>query len=100
MRKLSQKTIVKKKKKRMNAQSNIEIPKTEEEFEKLDFGTRCAVVGLQLGRTRSFFNSYTNHLFLFLIMPRISTDQLTARTPTVFVHPTTMEKSGNKLKLV
>lgn len=38
----------------MNAQSNIEIPETEEEFEKLDFGTRCAVAGLQLGRTKVF----------------------------------------------
>lgn len=43
-----------KKKKRMNAQSNIEIPETEEEFDKLDFGTRCAVAGLQLGRTKVF----------------------------------------------
>jgi len=51
---LSKKVLVKKKKKRMNAQSNIEIPETEEEFEKLDFGTRCAVAGLQLGRTKVF----------------------------------------------
>merc|ERR1712216_415486 len=43
-----------KKKKRLNAQSNIEIPDTEEEFERLDFGTRCAVAGLQLGRTKVF----------------------------------------------
>lgn len=43
-----------KKKKRMNAQSNIEIPETQEEFEQLDFGTRCAVAGLQLGRTKVF----------------------------------------------
>jgi len=51
---LSKKAIHKKKKKRMNAQSNIEIPETEEEFERLDFGTRCAVAGLQLGRTKVF----------------------------------------------
>lgn len=38
----------------MNAQSNIEIPETEEEFDKLDFGTSCAVAGLQLGRTKVF----------------------------------------------
>lgn len=38
----------------MNAQSNIEIPETQEEFDKLDFGTRCAVAGLQLGRTKVF----------------------------------------------
>ncbi len=38
----------------MNAQSNIEIPETQEEFEKLEFGTRCAVAGLQLGRTKVF----------------------------------------------
>lgn len=43
-----------KKKKRMNAQSNIEIPDTQEEFDKLDFSTRCAVAGLQLGRTKVF----------------------------------------------
>ncbi|KAL9185574.1 hypothetical protein ACHAXT_003351 [Thalassiosira profunda] len=49
----SSRTTVKKKK-RMNAQSNIDIPETEEEFEKLDFGTRCAVAGLQLGRTKVF----------------------------------------------
>ena len=48
------KDVVKKKKKRLNAQSNIDIPDTEEEFEKLDFGTRCAVAGLQLGRTKVF----------------------------------------------
>ena len=45
---------VEKKKKRLNAQSNIDIPDTEEEFEELDFGTRCAVAGLQLGRTKMF----------------------------------------------
>jgi hypothetical protein len=38
----------------MNAQSNIEIPETEEQFDRLDFGTRCAVAGLQLGRTKVF----------------------------------------------
>lgn len=38
----------------MNAQSNIEIPETEAEFDELDFGTRCAVAGLQLGRTKVF----------------------------------------------
>ncbi|KAL7539641.1 hypothetical protein ACHAXR_009826 [Thalassiosira sp. AJA248-18] len=53
-KKSSEKQVVKKKKKRMNAQSNIVIPETEEEFEKLDFGTRCAVAGLQLGRTKVF----------------------------------------------
>ncbi|KAK1740703.1 myosin family protein [Skeletonema marinoi] len=45
---------VQKRKKRLNAQSNIDIPDTEEEFENLDFGTRCAVAGLQLGRTKMF----------------------------------------------
>jgi len=45
---------VEKKKKRLNAQSNIDIPDTEEEFDNLDFGTRCAVAGLQLGRTKMF----------------------------------------------
>jgi len=54
LRKSLKEVVVKKKKKRMNAQSNIEIPETEEEFEKLDFGTRCAVAGLQLGRTKVF----------------------------------------------
>lgn len=38
----------------MNAQSNIEFPETVEEFDQLDFGTRCAVAGLQLGRTKVF----------------------------------------------
>ncbi len=38
----------------MNALSNIEIPETQDEFDKLDFGTRCAVAGLQLGRTKVF----------------------------------------------
>ena len=45
---------VQKRKKRLNAQSNIDIPDTEEEFDSLDFGTRCAVAGLQLGRTKMF----------------------------------------------
>ena len=45
---------VQKRKKRLNAQSNIDIPDTEEEFDNLDFGTRCAVAGLQLGRTKMF----------------------------------------------
>ena len=43
-----------KKKKRLNAQSNIDIPDNEEDFDRLDFGTRCAVAGLQLGRTKVF----------------------------------------------
>ena len=38
----------------MNAESNIEIPETKEEFDELDFGTQCAVAGLQLGRTKVF----------------------------------------------
>ena len=38
----------------MNAQSNIDIPETKEEFDSLDFGTQCAVSGLQLGRTKVF----------------------------------------------
>ena len=38
----------------MNAQSNIEIPETLEDFESLDFGTQCAVAGLQLGRSKVF----------------------------------------------
>lgn len=38
----------------MNAQSNIDIPETKENFNKLDFSTRCAVAGLQLGRTKVF----------------------------------------------
>ncbi|EJK63162.1 hypothetical protein THAOC_16197 [Thalassiosira oceanica] len=42
------------KKKRINAQSNIVIPDTKKEFESLDFNTRCAVAGLQLGRTKVF----------------------------------------------
>jgi len=46
--------VHKKKKKRMNAQSNIEIPETKEEFDRLDFSTGCAVAGLQLGRTKVF----------------------------------------------
>ncbi|KAL7552206.1 hypothetical protein ACHAWF_016273 [Thalassiosira exigua] len=54
IRKKSAGVPAKKKKKRMNAQSNIEIPETKEEFERLDFGTRCAVAGLQLGRTKVF----------------------------------------------
>ena len=49
-----QQKVQKRKKKRLNAQSNIDIPETEEEFENLDFGTRCAVAGLQLGRTKMF----------------------------------------------
>eukprot|EP00804_Cyclotella_cryptica_P003662 CCRYP_016569-RA/>CCRYP_016569-RA protein AED:0.04 eAED:0.04 QI:431/1/1/1/1/1/9/1790/1334 len=44
----------KRQKKRMNAQSNIDIPETKQEFEKLDFGSQCAVAGLQLGRTKVF----------------------------------------------
>lgn len=54
MAKSQRQLTVKKKKKRMNAQSNIEIPDSEEEFDRLDFGTRCAVAGLQLGRTKVF----------------------------------------------
>lgn len=54
LKKRSQGATQKKKKKRLNAQSNIEIPDTEEEFDRLDFGTRCAVAGLQLGRTKVF----------------------------------------------
>mmetsp|Transcript_19506 Transcript_19506/g.38265 ORF Transcript_19506/g.38265 Transcript_19506/m.38265 type:complete len:1975 (-) Transcript_19506:115-6039(-) len=46
--------VTKKQKKRMNAESNIEIPETKEEFDALDFGTQCAVAGLQLGRTKVF----------------------------------------------
>ena len=38
----------------MNAQSNIDIPETKEDFNELDFGTQCAVAGLQLGRTKVF----------------------------------------------
>lgn len=38
----------------MNAQSNIDIPETKEDFDSLDFGTQCAVAGLQLGRTKVF----------------------------------------------
>jgi hypothetical protein len=38
----------------MNAQSNIDIPETKEDFHRLDFGTQCAVAGLQLGRTKVF----------------------------------------------
>jgi ankyrin repeat protein len=38
----------------MNAQSNIDIPESKEDFDKLDFGTQCAVAGLQLGRTKVF----------------------------------------------
>lgn len=38
----------------MNAQSNIDIPETKEDFNNLDFGTQCAVAGLQLGRTKVF----------------------------------------------
>ena len=49
----------------MNAQSNIDIPETTEDFNKLDFSTRCAVAGLQLGRTKVFLRREAFDCFIF-----------------------------------